>query len=88
MGKSGLQPTARQCYPSLGMDQVLLRGYYSTVYELPSRDAPLRVSLDGENTVDPGTLPELLTKRFALLTAHDAAGSLDRRLLPRGARAG
>lgn len=76
MGKSGLQPTARQCYPSLGMDQVLLRGYYSTVYELPSRDAPLRVSLDGENTVDPGTLPELLTKRFALLTAYNPRSML------------
>lgn len=58
------------------MDQVLLRGYFSTVYELPSKDLPLRVSLDGENTVDPASLPELLTRRFALLTAYNPRSML------------
>ncbi len=58
------------------MDQVLLRGYFSTVYELPSKDLALRVSLDGENTVEPASLPDLLTKRFALLTAYNPRSML------------
>lgn len=58
------------------MDQVLLRGYYSTVYELPSARGPLRVSLDGESNTDPTGLPEMLTRRFALLTAYNPRSML------------
>ena len=58
------------------MDQGLLRGYMSTLYELPSAAGPVRVSFDGENTIDPRTLPELLTKRFALLTAYNPRSML------------
>jgi hypothetical protein len=58
------------------MDQVLLRGYFSTMYELPSSQGPIRVSMDGENTVDPRTLPEMLSKQFALLTAYNPRSML------------
>ena len=58
------------------MDQVLLRGYYSTVYELPTPHGPLRFSLDGENSIDLGTLPEFLHRRFALLTAYNPRSML------------
>ena len=58
------------------MDQALLRGYFSTIYELATPNGPLRVSLDGENTVDPEGLPEILTRRFALLTAYNPRSML------------
>lgn len=58
------------------MDQVLLRGYFGTVYELPSPQGNIRVSLDGENTVDPRTLPEVLGRTFALLTAYNPRSML------------
>ena len=58
------------------MDQGLLRAYFSTVYELSTPSGPLRVSLDGENTVDIKGLPEVLTKRFALLTAYNPRSML------------
>lgn len=58
------------------MDQVLLRGYLSTLYELPTPAGPLRVSLDGENTTDPRGMPEILTRRFALLTAYNPRSML------------
>ncbi len=58
------------------MDQALLRGYYSTIYELPTPTGPLRVSLDGENTVDPTGLPEVLTRKLALLTAYNPRSML------------
>jgi Protein of unknown function (DUF3293) len=58
------------------MDQALLRGYFSTIYELATPTGPLRVSLDGENTVDPAGLPEILTRRFALLTAYNPRSML------------
>lgn len=58
------------------MDQALLRGYLSTVYELPSPSGNVRVSLDGENTVETRTLPDPLTKQFALLTAYNPRSML------------
>ncbi len=54
-----------------------LRAYFSTVlHELSTPGGPLRVSLDGENTVDARGLPEVLTKRFALLTAYNPRSML------------
>ena len=73
---SGLGPAAPICYPHPSMDQVLLRGYLSTLYELPTPAGPLRVSLDGENTTDPRGMPEILTRRFALLTAYNPRSML------------
>lgn len=58
------------------MDQALLRAYFSTVYELMTPAGPLRVSLDGENTLDPSGLPEILTRKFALLTAYNPRSML------------
>ena len=58
------------------MDQNLLRAYLSTVYELPSAEGTIRVSLDGEATRDPSELPSLLQQKFALLTAYNPRSML------------
>ena len=58
------------------MEQTLLRQYLATVYELPTPNGPLRVSLDGDVVTDPSTLPELLTKPFCILTAYDPRSML------------
>jgi hypothetical protein len=58
------------------MDQTLLRQYMATVYELPTANGPLRVSLDGDVVTDPSTLPELLTKTFSVLTAYNPRSML------------
>jgi hypothetical protein len=58
------------------MDQNLLRSYLSTVYELPSPSGLLRVSLDGDVATDPKTLPELLQRPFAILTAYNPRSML------------
>jgi hypothetical protein len=58
------------------MDNNLLRHYLATVYELPSTNGPLRVSLDGDSVTDPSTLPELLTKPFTVLTAFNPRSML------------
>ncbi len=58
------------------MDQALLRQYLSTVYELPTADGPLRVSLDGDTAIDPTLLPDLLTRPFAVLTAYNPRSML------------
>ncbi len=58
------------------MDQNLLRQYLSTVYELPTGQGPIRASLDGDIVSDPSTLPELLTKSFAILTAFNPRSML------------
>lgn len=58
------------------MDQNLLRQYLSTVYELPTAQGPIRASLDGDIVSDPSTLPELLTKPFAVLTAFNPRSML------------
>ena len=58
------------------MDQNLLRSYLATVYELPSATGLVRVSLDGDVATDPKTLPELLQRPFAILTAYNPRSML------------
>jgi hypothetical protein len=58
------------------MDPNLLRSYLSTVYEVPTSSGPLRVSLDGEKSPDPSTMPEILTRQFAILTAYNPRSML------------
>ncbi|HEY4117424.1 MAG TPA: DUF3293 domain-containing protein [Byssovorax sp.] len=58
------------------MDQALLRSYLSTVYEFPATGGPVRASLDGEIAKDLGGLPELLHRRFAVLTAYNPRSML------------
>lgn len=58
------------------MDQNLLRSYLSTIYEFPTPQGLVRASLDGEGTHADGDLPELLTKRFAVLTAYNPRSML------------
>lgn len=58
------------------MDQTLLRQYLATVYELPTANGPLRVSLDGDVVTDPATLPDLLQRPFAILTAYNPRSML------------
>jgi hypothetical protein len=58
------------------MEQALLRSYLGTVYELPSLNGLLRVSLNGDVVADPATLPEVLTRPFALLTAYNPRSML------------
>src|SRR5688572_20439658 len=58
------------------MDQALLRSYFATIYELPTQNGAVRVSLDGEIAQDMSALSPLLTKRFALLTAYNPRSML------------
>jgi hypothetical protein len=58
------------------METSLLRSYLATVYELPTPNGPIRVSLDGDIVTDPSTLPELLTRPFTVLTAHNPRSML------------
>jgi len=58
------------------MDQNLLHSYLATVYEIQSPSGLLRVSMDGDASVDPSFLPEPLTKTFALLTAYNPRSML------------
>jgi hypothetical protein len=58
------------------MDQNLLRQYLATVYELPTPQGALRVSLDGDVVHDPSALPELLTRSFSVLTAFNPRSML------------
>jgi hypothetical protein len=58
------------------MDQNLLRSYLGTVYELPTANGPVRASLDGDVVNDPSSLPELLTRPFAILTAYNPRSML------------
>ncbi|MCA9596895.1 MAG: DUF3293 domain-containing protein [Myxococcales bacterium] len=58
------------------MDQNQLRSYFATVYELPTESGLLRVSMDGEIVQDVGTLPELLRREFAILTAYNPRSML------------
>ena len=58
------------------MDQTLLRQYLATVYELPSAKGPVRASLDGDIVTEPSTLPELLTRSWAVLTAYNPRSML------------
>ncbi|MBX3189222.1 MAG: DUF3293 domain-containing protein [Labilithrix sp.] len=58
------------------MDHNLLRQYLATVYDLPTANGPLRVSLDGDVVQDPKALPELLLKSFSILTAFNPRSML------------
>lgn len=58
------------------MDQNLLRAYFSTVYELPADSGVTRASIDGEVVKDPSTLPALLQKEFAIITAYNPRSML------------
>lgn len=58
------------------MDSTLLRQYLSTVYELPTQNGPLRVSLDGDIVSDPSSLPELLRQPFCIVTAYNPRSML------------
>jgi hypothetical protein len=58
------------------MEQTLLRGYLSTVYEFPTSNGPVRASLDGDTVLDPSSLPELLTRTFTVLTAYNPRSML------------
>lgn len=58
------------------MDQNLLRAYISSIYEFPSPEGTVRASLDGEATKDETTLPRLLQRKFAVLTAYNPRSML------------
>ena len=58
------------------MDQNLLRSYFSTVYELPTDNGLVRVSIDGELVKDESHLPDLLRQRFAIVTAYNPRSML------------
>ena len=58
------------------MDPNLLRSYFATVYELPSESGVLRASMDGETVRDIASLPELLRRDFAILTAYNPRSML------------
>jgi hypothetical protein len=58
------------------VDQNLLRSYFATVYELPTENGLLRVSMDGEVVQDLTAMPELLRTRFAVLTAYNPRSML------------
>jgi hypothetical protein len=58
------------------VDQNLLRAYFGTVYELPAETGVMRASIDGELVRDPSTLPELLQKDFAIITAYNPRSML------------
>lgn len=58
------------------MDPNLLRSYLATVYEFPTASGPLRASLDGDVLLESSTLPELLQKSFAVVTAYNPRSML------------
>ncbi|MFO7177133.1 MAG: DUF3293 domain-containing protein [Pseudomonadota bacterium] len=58
------------------MDPTLLRSYFATVYEFPTENGIVRASLDGELVKDVSTLPEILRRDFALLTAYNPRSML------------
>jgi hypothetical protein len=58
------------------MDPNLLRSYLATVYEFPTASGALRASLDGDVLLEPSTLPELLQKPFAVVTAYNPRSML------------
>ncbi len=58
------------------MDQNLLRAYFSTVYELPSAEGTVVASLDGETPKEEGSLPDVLRRRFAIITAYNPRSML------------
>jgi hypothetical protein len=58
------------------MDQALLRSYLATIFDLPSPNGIVRVSLDGDIANDPSALPDILTRPFAVLTAYNPRSML------------
>ncbi len=56
--------------------QTLLRSYFATVCRVPTHTGAIRASLDGEIVQDFSALPELLTRRFAVLTAYNPRSML------------
>ena len=58
------------------MDQGLLRSYLATIYDLPSPNGIVRVSLDGDVANDPSALPDTLTRSFAIVTAYNPRSML------------
>lgn len=58
------------------MDQTLLRAYFGTIYELPSAEGTLRVSLDGQKPGPGDELPKLLTGKIAIITAYNPRSML------------
>ncbi len=58
------------------MEQALLRSYLATVYEFPTASGAVRASLDGDVVSDPSSLPELLQRPFAVLTAYNPRSML------------
>jgi hypothetical protein len=58
------------------MDHNLLRQYLGTVYDIPTPNGPLRVSLDGDVVQDLTALPEALTRPFSILTAFNPRSML------------
>lgn len=57
------------------MDQSLLRQYLAAVYELPTPEGALKVSLDGD-MADQSQLPGLLAQPFVLVTAYNPRSML------------
>ncbi|MEM9695446.1 MAG: DUF3293 domain-containing protein [Myxococcota bacterium] len=58
------------------MDQNLLRSYFSTVYDFSTRTGNVRASLDGEASIEPTELPDLLQTTFSILTAYNPRSML------------
>lgn len=58
------------------MDQNLLRSYLATVYDLPTEQGILRVSMDGDVSKETHTFPPLLRQTFAILTAYNPRSML------------
>ncbi|MBI4954945.1 MAG: DUF3293 domain-containing protein [Myxococcales bacterium] len=58
------------------MDQPLLRSYFATLYELPTPNGVVRVSLDGDSNQDKTQYPPVLLTTFALLTAYNPRSML------------
>jgi hypothetical protein len=58
------------------MDQNLLRSYLATVYEFSTASGLIRVSFDGDVGTDSTSLPELLQRPFAVLTAYNPRSML------------
>jgi Protein of unknown function (DUF3293) len=58
------------------MDPNLLRSYLATVYEFPTPAGPVRASLDGDVLLEPSTLPDLLQRSFAVVTAYNPRSML------------
>jgi hypothetical protein len=58
------------------MDPNLLRSYLATVYDFPTPAGLVRASLDGEPVLEPSSLPELLQKPFAVVTAYNPRSML------------